>query len=112
VDKEQRVITIEHGYHDSYKIKDGDKEVTRWKIVKSELFVDLDDGKAMTAAGKVLDKDEVLKRIAVGKVVVLMDPDLPEKNKEVADKFRATLKDDAIILIGRTKEKVSTGVPK
>jgi hypothetical protein len=62
-------------------------------------------GQVITADGKALDEADVWKRIKAGDRVVVMDPKIREDNE--ADRtFRALLKDDTIILVGRLTREV------
>jgi len=69
-------------------------------------------GQVITADGKALEEADVWKRIEAGMRVVVMDPKIRE-DKEADRKFRALLKDDTIILVGRlTREVKEVDKPK
>jgi hypothetical protein len=83
-------------------VEEDGKKIARVRYITIAAAFSLRGGKAMTAGGKALSPDEVLRRLERGGTVAVMrDMGKPQEGEEDPGlKYRKLFKDDTIFLIG------------
>ncbi len=102
VDKDAQQILFYQTAELRETVDKGGKKVVTVRPVTVAAAFSLKTGRAMTAAGKPLRPDEVLKRLTPGgSVAVMRDMGKPEEGEaDPSLRYRKLFKDDTIFLIG------------